>query len=323
MEIPSIHPEQERHSKLLNRAGCVSRLDDVAIWFAKRQDKPLPDPLQAAVVLFAADHGVAQAGNGSATITDLIVAAHPDSPIHVLCEQAGASLNIVDVGVAELIADLEGIEHGKIVPASADITETSAMSQVDYWEAVGVGEEMANRAIAEGANLLVASSISHGDAISIAAIACELAGLTPEEALPAHPDANIYAAQLAAVEKTLERAQGTPSHDLLREIGGIELAAMAGFYRAAAQHGVPILLDGLASATAALAAIAWDVRIAGWLLASHASSDGAHRAVLEEMGLEGLMDLNRSLSGGKAAALLIPVLQSSLMLHRGLTEVEF
>lgn len=323
MDIPSIHPDKAQHSKLLNPTGALSRLEDVAIWFAKRQGLAVPEPLKAAVVLFAADHGVCKPTEECSTRERLIAAAAPDSPIRTLCRQAGASLHIVDVGVAELIADVEGVEHGKIMPGSGDISREPAMSQVDYWEAVGVGEEMANRAIADGANLLVAGPISAGDAVSIAAIACELAGLAPEEALcPSWVDPQRYAEQLVALERTLERAQGTSSHDLLQEIGGIELAAIAGFYRAAAHKGVPILLDGLASATAALAAVAWDVRIAGWLLASHVSDDGAHRQVLKELGLEAMMDLKCSVNGGKGAALAIPLLQSALMLHRGLAEIE-
>jgi len=322
MDIPSIHPEQDHHSLLLQPTACISKLEGLALWFSKRQDKELPDPIQAATVLFAADHGVAHTSN---TLELVRQAADPDSVVAELCRQAGSSLHIVDVGVAGCLADIDNVEHAKVRKSgTADITKESAMRQEDYWEIVGIGEEMANRTIAAGANLLIAGSLSTGNHIARAAVLSELLGLSAEEVLTTSPGASTdqYASDLMAVEQATARASGTPSHDLLRELGGLEIAAMAGFYRAAAQKGVPVLLDGLSSATAALAAIAWDVRIAGWMLASHTSNDAGHRDVMEELGLEPLVKLKCSMDGGSVATLVLPVLQSAITLQRGLANIE-
>ncbi|RLL50029.1 nicotinate-nucleotide--dimethylbenzimidazole phosphoribosyltransferase [Mariprofundus sp. EBB-1] len=327
MPIPSIHPEQNHHSTLLKASSCMSQMENLALWFSKRQNREIPNTLQAAVVLFAADHGVAIANgcNGKRSTLDQVRhAASTDSVIAELCKQAGCNLHIVDVGVTGSLADNDLVEHAKVrSTGTPDITTESAMSQMDYWESVGIGEEMANRAIEQGANLLIASSISAGDRIAIAALISELLGLPPEEALSStNISPGTYGRELIAVEQALERAQGTPSHDILKELGGIEMAAMAGFYRAAAEKGVPVLLDGLASATAALAAIAWDVRIAGWVLASHVSNDAGHRDVLEDLGLEPLVELKSSIDGGKVATLMLPVLQSAITLQQGLARIE-
>jgi len=328
MPIPSIHPEQNHHSKLLQTVGNINQLEHIALWFSKRQNKEIADSIHAATVLFAADHGVtASIGNTNrqSTLERLQQASSSTSTITDLCWQANARLHIVDVGVAGCLADNDIIEHAKVLPTGTpDITTEPAMSQTDYWESVGIGEEMANRAIAAGANLLIASSISANDRISIAALIAELIGLSPEEALAPQPDSNpeLYAHELLAVERALARAKGTPSHDILRELGGLEMAAMAGFYRAAASKGVPILLDGLASATAALAAIAWDVRIAGWIMASHVSNDAGHRDVLEDLGLDPLVELHSSLDQGTVATLMLPVLQSAITLQQGLARIE-
>jgi len=328
IEIPSIHPEQDHHSTLLQPTGCMSHMENIALWFAKRQDKEIPDSIQAATILFAADHGVSVGitkHNTVSTMQRIQEAAKSDSVIARLCQQAGSSLHIVDVGVAGSLADIDVIEHAKVrASGTADITFEAAMRQEDYWESVGIGEEMANRSIAAGANLLIASSITSGNRISNAAIISELIGLSPEEALSPCPDTSpeTYGSELMAIEQAKTRASGTPSHDILRELGGLEMAAMAGFYRAAAHKGVPVLLDGIASAAAALTAIAWDVRIAGWLLASHVSANPGHRDVLEELGLEPLVELKHSIGEAQVAALMVPVLQSAIMLHRGLASIE-
>ncbi len=327
MEIPSIYPDKEYHSSLIKPSGCMSQMEDIAVWFSTRQGKKIPDAIKPAVVLFASDHGITSEvdyGKSTTTAERLRVALHEDSIIRKLCKQANASLYIVDIGVNENIADIDGIEHAKVRAGTGNISQEPAMNQGDYWESTGIGEEMANRMIADGANLLIAGSISAHDEASVAAVISELAGLSPEEVLrsSSHGNHEIYTQELIAVEAALTRTQGTPSHDILRELGGLELAAMAGFYRAAAHKAVPVLLDGLASAAAALAAAAWDVRIAGWMLASHVSDDAGHRVAIEDLGLEPLMELKKSIGEAKVATLLLPVLQSALTLQTGLASLE-
>ncbi len=329
MEIPSIHPEQDFDSSLVKHSGCVGRLEDIANWFCRRQGKKVPDMLHAAVALFAADHGVgmalAPAGERESTAERVRSSMDEHAVIRTLCQRADTPLHVIDVGVAaDLSAVGDELEHAKVRAGSANIATEPAMEQADYWEAVGIGEEVANRMIDDGANLLLAGSLSSHDQISVAALIAELVGLSPEELLcsASKTDHSLHLQQLVMLETALARAEGTSSHDILRELGGLELAAMAGFYRAAAQRAVPVLLDGVASTAAALAAVAWDVRIAGWMLASHSSDDAGHCEALEELGLEPLMELHHSIDGATAAVLLLPVLESGVLLKRGLSFLE-
>jgi nicotinate-nucleotide--dimethylbenzimidazole phosphoribosyltransferase len=324
MDIPAIQPAREQHSLLLLPNSALSRLEEIACWFSARQGKELPDTLNVAVVIFAADHGASTENIEPGTDQIVRNAANGTAPINALVKQSAASLKIVDVGVAGDLSDVDAIEHAKIRSGSGNVAKDPAMTQGEYWEAVGIGEDMANQAIADGANLLIAGEISAGNHVSNTAVICELMGLEPEEVLDSGLGANheSYSHDLLAVEEALARAQGTPSHDLLMQLGGLETAAMAGFYRAAAQQGVPILLDGFTSATAALTAAAWDVRIAGWMLASYVSNCIGHRQAVEELGVEPLVQLNANLNAAMGATMMIPVLQSALALHRGLIVAE-
>jgi len=327
VEIPSIYPDQKYHSALIKSSGCIGRLESVAAWFSTRQGKKIPDAIKPAVVLFAADHGISSEVDSPESVTTaerFRAALHEDSPIRTLCARANASLYIVDVGINDELSGIDGFEREKVRAGTGNITCDSAMQESDYWESTGIGEEMANRMIADGANLLIAGSISTCDEVSIAAVISVLAGLSPEDALRSSSNGSheSYTQELVALEAALARTQDTSSHDILRELGGLELAAMAGFYRTAAHKAVPVLLDGLASTAAALAAIAWDVRIAGWLLASHVSDDAGHRQALEDLGLEPLMELNQSIGEAKVATLLVPVLQSALTMQSGLALLE-
>ncbi len=324
MDIPAIQPAREQHSLLLLPNSALSRLEDIACWFSARQGKELPETLNVAVVIFAADHGASTVNIEPGTDQMVRNAANGTAPIHALVKQSAASLKIVDVGVAGDLSDVDTIEHAKIRSGSSNVAKAPAMTQSEYWEAVGIGEDMANQAIADGANLLIAGEISVGNHVSNTAVICELMGLKPEEVLDSGPGADHerYSDDLLAVEAALARAQGTPSHDVLMQLGGLETAAMAGFYRAAAQQGVPMLLDGFTSAAAALTAAAWDVRIAGWMLASYVSNSTGHRQAMEELGVEPLIQLNANLNAAMGSTMMIPVLQSALALHRGLIAAE-
>ena len=321
MDIPAIQPIPERQSSLLADDGGLSRLEEIACWLTARQGQQ-QKPLKPAIVIFAADHGIA--GRCQQTVDQAQQLAAGHSLVNRLAKQAGASVKVVDVGIAAELSDATGIEQARVSSGSGDITVSPAMSPAEYWEAVGIGEEMAGQAIEDGANLLVAGSIGAGHRIATTAIICELLGLETEDALdlPEGGDPEQFSHDLLAVEKALARAKGTPSHDILMQLGGLEIAAMAGFYRAAAQRGVPVLLDGLVSSVAALAAVAWQVHIAGWMLASHVSEEPAHRLVLDELGLDPLVHLGQSPRAGAGAALLLPVLHAALKLHDSLIAIE-
>jgi len=327
MGIPSIQQQayrqaQAHQAKLAVPADSLGRLGEIACWVAARQGKIIPDDLKPAIVLFAADHALASEADtlpGESSADQVRLVASGRAAVNLLA--AGrADIHVVDIAVDGDLSGVEGVIHARIAAACGPIATTSAMTQEDYWEAVGIGEDMANKAIASGANLLVAGDIGRGNHVAAAAVVCHLAGNLPMDVLgdgAGAPDGPSQGAVIA-VEEALARAKDTPSHDILRELGGYEIAAMAGFYRASARHGVPVLLDGFVSVAAALAAAAWDVRIAGWMLASHVTEYPGHREALDELGLEPLASLNIGMGQAVGAALLLPLLQSAIVLHKGL-----
>jgi len=316
-----------QHS-LTKPQGSLGRLEDVACWFAGRQGKVIPDELNVHICVFAADHGVVEEGISAypSVVTGEMVKnfAAGGAAINVLAKQCGASLSVVDVGVQSDLSGVEGIVHAKVRAGTANIVKEAAMSEWEYWQAVEVGQIQAEQAIANGANLLIAGDMGIGNTTASAALICELALLAPEKVVGRGTGVSdeAYELKVSAVRRALQRAQETPMKDVLRELGGLEIAAMAGFYRQAARQGVPILLDGFISTAAALAAVAWDAHTAGWMLASHVSDEKGHRLALEALGLEPFIDLKLRLGEGSGAALVVPLLQSAIALHRQMATFE-
>jgi nicotinate-nucleotide--dimethylbenzimidazole phosphoribosyltransferase len=101
----------------------------------------------------------------------------------------------------------------------------------------------------------------------------------------------------------------------LAELGGLEIAAIAGLYLECARLGVPVMLDGYISTSAALAAAAIEPGVSDWMLASHRSAEAGHRFALEKLQLEPLVDLRLRLGEGTGAALVLPLVRAALALH--------
>jgi len=328
IDTEALKAAQTRQNSLTKPQGSLGRLEDVACWFAARQGKEVPDRLRPHVCIFAGDHGVVEEGVSAfpSVVTGEMLKnfAAGGAAINVLAKQDGASLSVVDVGVQSDVSAIHGIKHAKVRAGTGNITKESAMTEWEYWQAVAVGEEEAEQAIGNGANILIAGDMGIGNTTASAALICELALLTPEQVVGRGTgvDDAAYELKLKAVRRALQRAQQTPSKDAMRELGGLEIAAMAGFYRASARLGVPVLLDGFISAAAALAAVAWDARISGWMLATHVSQEKGHALALNALGLEPLLDMGMRLGEGSGAALTLPLLQSAIALHRDMATFE-
>jgi len=322
INLQALEAAQQHQNSLTKPQGALGTLEDIACWFAARQGKAIPDNIKPHICVFAGDHGVVEEGVSAfpSVVTGEMVKnfVAGGAAINVLARQCGASLSIVDVGVASDLSKLEGIVHANIRAGCRNIVHEAAMSESEYQQAIRVGEQQAEGAVAQGVNLLIAGDMGIGNTTASAALICELALLSPESVVGRGTgvDDVAYQLKISSVRKALQRAKGTSSSEVLRELGGFEIAAMAGYYCAAARLGVPVLLDGFISTAAALAAVAWDARIAGWMLASHVSQERGHQKGLEALGLQALIDFKLRLGEGSGAALLLPLLQSAIALHR-------
>jgi len=328
IDTDALAAARKRQDSLTKPQGSLGYLEDIACWFAARQGKDVPDILRPHICVFAGDHGVVEEGVSAfpSVVTGEMLKnfAAGGAAINALAKQCDAALSVIDVGVQSDVSAIEGIVHARVRAGTGNITKEAAMTEWEYWQAVAVGEEQAELAIANGANVLIAGDMGIGNTTASAALICELALLTPEEVVGRGTgvDDKAYDIKVRSVTRALQRAQHTPSKDAMRELGGLEIAAMAGYYRSAARLGVPVLLDGFISAAAALAAVAWDARIAGWMLATHVSQEKGHALALNALGLEPLLDMKMCLGEGSGAVLTLPLLQSAIALHRDMATFE-
>jgi len=331
--IASIHKDIEqqaraRQDQLTKPRGALGCLEDMACWFAARQGKVLPDALKPHIAVFVGDHGVVAEGVSAypSVVTGEMVRnfARGGAAINVLARRCDASLTVVDVGVLSDLSGVNGIVHANVRHGTANLLHAAAMNEDECAAAINAGRQAARQAIESSANLLIAGDMGIGNTTASACMICRLADASPESVagFGTGVDDAGRSLKVGVVTQALERISGTPDAEILRQVGGLEIASMAGFYLQAAESGRPVLLDGFIAAAAALAARVIEPAVTDWMLASHVSQENGHALALAALGLKPLIDFGMRLGEGSGAALVVPLLQSAIALHSDMATFE-
>lgn len=316
-----------RQSVLTKPAGSLGRLEELACWFAGRLRHVTPEMPRAEVFVFAADHGVAARGVSAypQSVTAAMVQnfARGGAAINVLARLADARIEVVDVGVASDVPAPAGVRRERIAKGTRDITSEPAMTFDQLQKAFDVADRCVGEAESRGARLLVAGEMGIGNTTAAACLICALTGASPEEIVGRGTgiDDKRLAHKIATVTSVVARlksAQAASPFKALAEVGGFELAAIAGFYVSASRRGIPVVLDGYLSAAAALAAVAIEPESRDWMVASHLSTEHGHAAALNALKLEPLFDLKMRLGEGTGAALALSLIRAALALHKNM-----
>lgn len=308
------------HTRLTKPLGSLGRLEDLGVQLsAIARVCPPPVPDHVVVGVFAGDHGVVASGvtPWPSEVTAQMVAnfCAGGAAINVLARQVGATVRIVDVGVATPIpGDLSNLYQCNVAKGTANLAVGPAMTREQVSAALDVGVDIANGAIADGARLLVTGDMGIGNttpsAALIAAFTSTSAGLVTGRGTGID-DATLQL-KASVIDAALARlAPNAPPLDIVAELGGLEIAAIAGFIIAGAAAGVPVMIDGVISVAGALiaAAIAPDVR--GYLVGGHRSSEPGASIGMAHLGVSPLLDLELRLGEGTGATLAVPLVQSA------------
>ena len=205
----------------------------------------------------------------------------------------------------------------KVRAGTADLAEGPAMTLDEARRAVEVGIEVATRT-APGAGCLVTGDMGIANTTASAALVCAFTGAAPEAATGRGTgvDDATWERKVAVVARALHRVPGPPSTPeealaVLAEIGGLEHAALAGFVLGAAEHRVPVLLDGAIAGAAALVAAALCPAALEYAVAGHVSHEAGHVLALRHLGLRPLLGLDLRLGEGTGALLALPLVTSA------------
>ena len=307
--------------------GSLGALEQLAVracgWMGD-----MPAVNRPAVVVFAADHGIA--GEGVSAFPQAVTGemvrnfSSGGAAVSVLAGSVGAMLEVVHLGTVNDPGPLPGVERVFIAPETANFLQGPAMTEAQFERAMTAGRMAVDRFVGRGADLLACGEMGIGNTTSATALACAYLGLPAGDV--AGPGTGLDAAGVQAKARVVAEALDfhrealTDPLSVLRRLGGFEVAALAGAFIAAAQAGLPVLVDGFIASAAALAAVRIRPSSAEWMQLSHLSAEPGHAplqaALARETGSPPLLDLGMRLGEGSGAALAIPLVRLALDLHR-------
>ena len=296
-----------RAAQVLRPSGALASLDAVAAWMAGWQRTATPTVERPAVLLFAADHGVAAAGvsNYPSEVTASMLAATQQgrATINAFARCAGATVTAIDVGVG--------------IPTN-DIRREAALTTERFDEITAIAFDAVDSL---DTDLLVLGELGIGNTTAAAAIAAAFAG---GEAIVwvgrgSGIDDDGLDRKRAAVQQAVRRIAGVVDPlEILREVGGSELVAMAAAAVAARHRSIPIVLDGYICAASMLALHSMDPSSLDHCIVGHCSSEPGHRLLLERLAMSPLLDLDMRLGEGSGAIAAVPLVK---MACAGVVEV--
>ncbi|KMY66564.1 nicotinate-nucleotide--dimethylbenzimidazole phosphoribosyltransferase [Desulfocarbo indianensis] len=321
---------QARLDNLTKPLGALGRLEELAKRLCiLRGGLQLAQPRPAAAV-FAADHGVALAGSSlyprEVTAQMVYNFLNGGAGINVLCRQVGATVQVVDVGVDHDFPEMPGLIQAKVARGSANLLEEPAMTREQTLEAMAAGAKVAGDLIKAGHDLLIPGEMGIGNTTPSAALAAAFLGLPAREVTGRGTglDDEGLARKIGMVERALQKHQPDMSDPLgvLAALGGLEIAAIAGYALAAAANRVPVLMDGLISAAGCLCATRICPGVKAWLIAGHASVEAGQKAILADLGARPLVDLELRLGEGSGAALAVNIIQAAVAIYNEMATFE-
>jgi nicotinate-nucleotide--dimethylbenzimidazole phosphoribosyltransferase len=316
---------QLRLDSLTKPIGSLGRLEDIAAQMFAIFSGRIPLPLRRAVYVFAADHGVTAEGVSAyprevtAQMVRNFVAG--GAAISVLARLHNVQLTVVDVGVDAEFDPAPGLCRMKVRRGSGNMLRESALTDKDLTAAIEAGIRLAQAASEQGQTLVAVGEMGIGNTTSASAIAAVLTKRQVGEVTgrgagldPAGRDR-----KLNVLRRSLKRHFGTPVEnpeplEILRCVGGLEIAAMTGFILCAAANRIAVVCDGFISTSAAAIAHGLAPEVGGYLLAGHCSEEPGHRHLLQHIGLTPILKLGMRLGEGTGAVLAMPLIESSVRL---------
>jgi nicotinate-nucleotide--dimethylbenzimidazole phosphoribosyltransferase len=296
-----------RQAQLTKPVGSLGRLEDLAIWLATWQARHPPRLETPRTLVFAANHGVAARG----------VSAYPAAVTAQMVQNflsGGAAVNqlcrVFDAGLKVYEMNLDA--------PTGDIAVEAAMTEEECAKAMAYGM----MAVEPGIDALALGEMGIGNTTAAAALCAGLFGGTAEEWTG--PGTGVSGAALEAKQGavaqavTLHRPAARDPLDMLRRLGGLELAAIAGAVMAARLGRVPVVLDGFASTAAAAVLFAADPHALDHCIVAHLSAEPGHQRLVREIGQDPLFDLGMRLGEASGATLAFGVLKAAVACHTGM-----
>jgi len=333
---PDRRDDQDILDKINNKTkppGALGQLEDLALQLARIQGKEELKLNKVAMLVFAADHGIADEAVSIAgpDVTRQMVLnfLQGGAAINCFCRCHQLELSIIDAGILSPIGD-EGLIQKRIAAGTRNLSKTAAMSLEQAELCLAYGADVARQKIAQGVDLLCFGEMGIANTSAASAL---LAALTewPVSACTGKGTGiseQLMDRKMQLIQQAVDRfnqqldTSRAQTQQVLAQLGGFEIGQITGAILASAQAGKAVLVDGFIVSVAALLALRIQPNIKDYLFFAHCSEEFAHKALLELLQVKPLLDLGLRLGEGTGAALAVPVLRAAASFYNDMASFE-
>lgn len=298
-----------RFEELIAQIGAIRGTTDICL-------------KKKAIIVMCADNGIVAEGvsQSGQEVTRLVTEkmGRNGSSVCKLAEAAGAKVLPVDIGI-NTREELQGVLSRKVAYGTRDFCKEPAMTEAEAERAIAVGIETVNMCREQGYDIIGTGEMGIGNTTTSSAVAAAL--LQCDAALVTGRGAGLSDAGLARKIQVIDEAirkydlyQKTP-FEVLRTVGGLDIAGLVGVFIGGARYHVPIVMDGVISTVAALLAERMCPGVRDYMIPSHISREPAAEKMMQELALTPVIDAGLALGEGTGAVMMMSLLDMALALY--------
>ena len=324
LHVPAAEPHVEIHPANLGKPSApLDKLEQIVIKLAALQGTEQPCIDQVNIILFAADHGMAIEGISafpqSVTAEMMTNFAHGSSVTRVLTDKLGTKLEVINLGTVADLESIDGVINSILGPGTANFCREPAMSKEQLSRAINTGRQSAQRIKLCGTQLFICGEMNRRNTTAATAMTCALLDIPPEQLAGIGGEQNekdeAHKTKLIRQALTHHKEHLSSPLEILRRLGGFEIAALTGSYLCSAHMGLPVLIDSFTSSVAALTAARLCPGAEQWFLFSQTSTEPGHKIVLDALDAKPLLDINMNIGEGSGAAITLSLLRQACAIH--------
>ena len=304
----------------------LGKLEDVLIQIAGITGKEEISIEKRALLTFCADNGVVeenvtQSGQEvTATVAENFLQEKATAAI--LCRGAHADLFPIDIGMAR---DTK-VPRYKVAYGTKNMAKGPAMTRQEAVQAIETGIRIVRELKEKGYQILATGEMGIGNTTTSSALAAVFLGIPVETVTGrgAGLSTSGLTKKISAIHQAIQVNQPDPADgiDVLAKVGGFDLAGMAGLFLGGAAEGIPVVIDGIISEAAALAAYVICPNCVNYMIASHLSKEPAAQMILSKLGLDAMLDCEMHLGEGTGALTLFPILDLACVVYNSMSTFE-
>ncbi len=332
-------PDEGMYQKAKDKWDSIAKpidglgsFEDMICRMAAVQGDINPQTERKSMIIMCADNGVCEERisqtSQKVTFDVAELMGEKKSSVGIMCGNYPIDFYVYDVGINSKTAPKGAIDE-KVRRGTANFLKKPAMDEKECLKAIETGIRAVEKCRDQGAGVIATGEMGIGNTTTSTALLCALKGLRPEDftGKGAGLTDSGLARKIEVIRQGIKLYRGENAGrevtsenevlEMLRSLGGLDIAGLTGVFIGGAIYQVPIVIDGLISAVAALTAKMLVPGCQWYMFASHKGKEKGMEIILKELRLKPIIHADLALGEGTGAVMLFPLLDMAMALYRG------